>query len=128
MAMHVRADRLPFETKIDTTELYTAANYFRALSFRRSAEQSDRWSQRVCSRSGHSPARRDHNPLCYEIMTPESVGVPANELVLGKHSGRHALSLRYVELGYKVTPDELDMAYANLPIWQTARRRSTTRI
>ena len=46
-------------------------------------------------------------------MTPESVGVPANELVLGKHSGRHALSLRYVELGYEVTPDELEEAYAN---------------
>ena len=35
------------------------------------------------------------NPLCYEIMTPESVGVPTNKLVLGKHSGRHALALRY---------------------------------
>ena len=44
-----------------------------------------------------------NNPLCYEIMTPESVGVPANSLVLGKHSGRHALSLRYMELGYEIT-------------------------
>jgi 2-isopropylmalate synthase len=52
-----------------------------------------------------------NNPLCYEIMTPESVGVPANSLVLGKHSGRHALSLRYSELGYDITPAELDAAY-----------------
>jgi len=52
-----------------------------------------------------------NNPLCYEIMTPESVGVPANSLVLGKHSGRHALSLRYAELGYEITPAELDAAY-----------------
>ena len=44
-------------------------------------------------------------------MTPESVGVPANSLILGKHSGRHALSLRYMELGYDVTPAELDVAY-----------------
>jgi len=51
------------------------------------------------------------NPLCYEIMTPESVGVPANELVLGKHSGRHALALRYQELGYALTAGELDAAY-----------------
>ena len=35
------------------------------------------------------------NPLCYEIMTPESVGVEGNNLVLGKHSGRHALSKRW---------------------------------
>jgi len=52
-----------------------------------------------------------NNPLCYEIMTPESVGVPANSLVLGKHSGRHALALRYAELGYHVTSAELEMAY-----------------
>jgi 2-isopropylmalate synthase len=52
-----------------------------------------------------------NNPLCYEIMTPESVGVRANSLVLGKHSGRHALSLRYMELGYDVSPSELDAAY-----------------
>ncbi len=52
-----------------------------------------------------------NNPLCYEIMTPESVGVPANSLVLGKHSGRHALSLRYSELGYDITAAELDAAY-----------------
>jgi 2-isopropylmalate synthase len=51
------------------------------------------------------------NPLCYEIMTPESVGVPTNELVLGKHSGRHALALRYADLGYALNADELDGAY-----------------
>ena len=39
------------------------------------------------------------NPLCYEIMTPESVGIPADRMVLGKHSGRHALLHRYDELG-----------------------------
>jgi len=52
-----------------------------------------------------------NNPLCYEIMTPESVGVPANSLVLGKHSGRHALALRYSELGYVITSAELEEAY-----------------
>jgi 2-isopropylmalate synthase len=51
------------------------------------------------------------NPLCYEIMTPESVGVPANSIVLGKHSGRHALLRRYAELGYMLSPAELDTAY-----------------
>jgi len=44
-------------------------------------------------------------------MTPESVGVPANSLVLGKHSGRHALSLRYAELGFDITSAELEAAY-----------------
>ena len=44
-------------------------------------------------------------------MTPESVGVPTNELVLGKHSGRHALGLRYQELGYSLDAGELNAAY-----------------
>ena len=41
------------------------------------------------------------NPLTYEIMTPQSVGVPDSKLVLGKHSGRHALSIRCEQLGYQ---------------------------
>ena len=44
-------------------------------------------------------------------MTPESVGVPANELVLGKHSGRHALALRFEELGHSLAANELDGVY-----------------
>jgi 2-isopropylmalate synthase len=44
-------------------------------------------------------------------MTPESVGVPANSIVLGKHSGRHALSRRFEELGFTLDTAELDDAY-----------------
>jgi 2-isopropylmalate synthase len=47
----------------------------------------------------------------YEIMTPQSVGIPESSLVLGKHSGRHALAKRYTELGYNLTKEELDWAY-----------------
>src|SRR4029077_10658442 len=47
------------------------------------------------------------NPLCYEIMTPESVGVPKNDIVLGKHSGRHALLARYEQLGFQFDVDEI---------------------
>ena len=52
------------------------------------------------------------NPLCYEIMTPESVGMPADRIVLGKHSGRHALMHRFTELGLDVAGDEIDALYA----------------
>ena len=52
------------------------------------------------------------NPLCYEIMTPESVGVPKNDIVLGKHSGRHALISRYAELGYEFGSDEINAIYS----------------
>jgi 2-isopropylmalate synthase len=52
-----------------------------------------------------------NNPLCYEIMTPESVGAPGNRIVLGKHSGRHALARRYTELGFVLSSSELDIVY-----------------
>jgi 2-isopropylmalate synthase len=48
----------------------------------------------------------------YEIMTPESVGIKTNRLVLGKHSGRHALGRKLADLGYELTRPQLDKAYA----------------
>jgi 2-isopropylmalate synthase len=112
MAMKVRTDQLPFETAIDSQQLYPAS---RLLS---SIIGSDvQPNKAIVGRNAfaHEAGIHQHgvisNPLCYEIMTPESVGVPANSLVLGKHSGRHALSLRYAELGYSLDTGELDAAY-----------------
>ena len=47
----------------------------------------------------------------YEIMTPESVGIPETAIVLGKHSGRHAFEERLASLGYYLSPEELDAAF-----------------
>ncbi|MDH4248836.1 MAG: 2-isopropylmalate synthase [Deltaproteobacteria bacterium] len=52
------------------------------------------------------------NPLTYEIMTPDSVGIKASSLVLGKHSGRHALADRVRELGYELGSAELNRVFA----------------
>ncbi len=52
------------------------------------------------------------NSITYEIMTPQSVGIKHSTLVLGKHSGRHALKQRYAELGYTLSTEELEKAYA----------------
>jgi 2-isopropylmalate synthase len=51
------------------------------------------------------------NPLTYEIITPQSVGVPDSTLVLGKHSGRHALAQRFEKLGYQFDRRDLDEIY-----------------
>jgi len=47
----------------------------------------------------------------YEIIDPRSVGVPEGRLVLGKHSGRHAINQRCKELGYDLSREELDTLY-----------------
>jgi 2-isopropylmalate synthase len=51
------------------------------------------------------------NPVTYEIIRPEAVGVPARRLVVGKHSGRNALRTRFTELGYTVSDAELAHCY-----------------
>jgi 2-isopropylmalate synthase len=51
------------------------------------------------------------NPLCYEIMTPASVGASHTLLVLGKHSGRAALRNRLEQLGYTLSREELQQTY-----------------
>jgi 2-isopropylmalate synthase len=51
------------------------------------------------------------NPLTYEIIRPEAVGVPARRLVLGKHSGRNALRTRIEELGYALSDEEIKQCY-----------------
>ena len=112
MALHVRGDRLPFETGIDTTQLYPASSLLSSIvGFDVQPNKAIVGRNAFAHEAGIHQHGVINNPLCYEIMTPESVGVPANSLVLGKHSGRHALSLRYLELGYDVTPSELDSAY-----------------
>ncbi len=49
--------------------------------------------------------------LTYEIMRPEDIGRPSNKLVLGKHSGRHALAARLKELGFDLAGPDLDRAF-----------------
>ena len=52
------------------------------------------------------------NAMTYEIMRPEDIGITKSKLVLGKHSGRHAVMARLQELGYDLKPDELDSFFA----------------
>ena len=114
MALRVRADRLPFETNIDTSELFPTSQLLSSIvGFEVQPNKAIVGRNAFAHEAGIHQHGVINNPLCYEIMTPESVGVPTNSLVLGKHSGRHALLLRYVELGYEVSTAELDNAYAS---------------
>ncbi len=51
------------------------------------------------------------NPLTYQVISPEAVGVPAHRLVLGKHSGRNALRSRLADLGVTLADEELGRCY-----------------
>ena len=63
------------------------------------------------------------NSVTYEIMSPERVGVPRSQIVLGKHSGRHALEARYRELGYTLTREQLEKAYVKFLEFADRKKR-----
>lgn len=114
MAMTVRSDRFAFESGINTRLLYpTSQMLSEIVSF---GVQPNK-AVVGCNAFAHEAGIHQHgvlsNPLCYEIMTPESVGVPSNSIVLGKHSGRHALKQKFVELGFELSEPEVDAAYHN---------------
>lgn len=112
MALHVRADRLPFECGIETHELYPTSQLLsEIIGFGVQPNKAIVGRNAFAHEAGIHQHGVLSNPLCYEIMTPESVGVPANSLVLGKHSGRHALAQRYAELGHFLSSAELNAAY-----------------
>ncbi len=67
------------------------------------------------------------NPLTYEIIPPEAVGVPARRIVLGKHSGRNALRLRLNELGFQTSEEELASCYEAVMALADQTKRVTDR-
>ena len=112
MAMHVRSDQLSYEVNVNTRELYPTSQLLsEIIGFDVQPNKAIVGRNAFAHEAGIHQHGVINNPLCYEIMTPESVGVPSNSLVLGKHSGRHALGLRYEELGYSLEHGELEAAY-----------------
>ncbi len=124
MAMHVRADQWPFVTGINTRELYPTSQLLSAIvGFEVQPNKAIVGRNAFAHEAGIHQHGVINNPLCYEIMTPDSVGVSANSLVLGKHSGRHALALRYTELGYRLTSRELDTVYVEFTALADRKKR-----
>ncbi|PYY14357.1 MAG: 2-isopropylmalate synthase [Acidobacteria bacterium] len=112
MAMRVRADRMQYQTGIESKLLYAASQQLAGMiSFGPQPNKPVVGANAFAHAAGIHQHGMLSNPLCYEIMTPESVGAPGTKLVLGKHSGRHALQARYAELGYRLNPAEVKETY-----------------
>ena len=110
--LHVRADRYPVESNIVLERLYPVSQMLASvISFRPSPNKAVVGDNAFAHEAGIHQHGVLSNPLTYEIMTPASVGVPGNRMVLGKHSGRRAMVHRLKELGYELGPADLDIAY-----------------
>lgn len=114
MALRVRNDRLARTTGIRTERLTRAS---RLLSHLTGIRPSPNKAVVGGNAFAHEAGIHQHGVLCdpltYEIMTPELVGAQPTTLVLGKHSGRHGLDARYQELGYHLSPEDLDRVWSD---------------
>jgi len=112
MALRVRPDRYPYETGVISEQLFPASHLLSELT-----DAPVQANKAITGRNAFAHEAGIHqdgmlkNPLTYEIMTPHSVGVPDSRLVLGKHSGRHALGLRCEQLGFQFDRRQLDDIY-----------------
>jgi 2-isopropylmalate synthase len=115
MTLCIRADRMPFTTAVQTKEIYPASEMLTKLT-----GQGVQVNKAVVGRNAFAHEAGIHQDgmlkdrRTYEIMRAEDVGAPWNPLVLGKHSGRHAVQRRCADLGFQLEGDELVEVYRGL--------------
>jgi 2-isopropylmalate synthase len=111
-AMLVRRDKFPYLHNLALEQLYPTSQLLsEVISFSPAPNKAVVGSNAFAHEAGiHQHGMLAH-PLTYEIMTPASVGVPANRMVLGKHSGRRALAHRLSELGFTLEAEEIELVY-----------------
>jgi 2-isopropylmalate synthase len=113
MALQVRKDHFQVETRIDSTQLYTVS---RMVSQVTGVKVQPHKAIVGDNAFAHEAGVHQHGVLAnratYEIMTPESVGIPQNRMVLGKHSGRHAFEERLRDLGLSLSEALVEPLFA----------------
>ena len=108
MALRTRPDLYEAKTRIETTQIYRSSKTVYDI-----IGQTAPLNKPIIGRNAflHESGIHQHGVLAnkqtYEILTPESVGIVTNNLVLGKHSGKHAFESRLKELGYELEQEEL---------------------
>src|SRR5262249_24053903 len=113
MALRVQQDRLPFDTSIHAARLYDASQTLPSLT-----SDAGQANKAIVGRNAFAHEAGIHqdgvlkDTRTYEIMRPEDVGQSAaSRLVLGRHSGRHAVQCRCEALGFTLTAADLDLVY-----------------
>ena len=112
MAIRTRRDLLDAETGINTEEIYKTSKLLTTIT---GVPVQPNKAIVGANAFAHEAGIHQHgmlsHALTYEIMTPQSVGVPQSRLVLGKHSGRHALKKRLQDLGVDLNEEDLNRAF-----------------
>jgi 2-isopropylmalate synthase len=112
MAIRTRKDLMKFKTGVKTEEIYRSSRLLSNIT-----GLTVQRNKAVVGENAFAHEAGIHQDgvlkekLTYEIMTPESIGLSQNTLVLGKHSGRHAFKKRLEELGYSLADEDLNKAF-----------------
>ena len=115
MVMKTRHDRYPFHTGIHPEHLFPASQLLSSIiSFGPQPNKAIVGRNAFAHEAGIHQDGYLKERTTYEIMEPRSVGVPESRLVLGKHSGRHALKSRLDDLGFVLSKEELDLVYTQI--------------
>ena len=117
MAIKTRRDRLPYETGIKTEQLYPCSQLLTSIiGVGVQPNKAIVGSNAFAHEAGIHQDGYLKERTTYEIIDPKTVGVPEGRLVLGKHSGRHALKARCEELGLALDREELDVLYTKFSV------------
>ena len=112
MALKTRNDFFNATTLVDTRQIYRCSSLVSALTgLHVQVNKSIVGKNAFAHESGIHQDGVLKERATYEIMSPEDIGLTANRLVLGKHSGRHAFRKHLLELGYDLPEEELSRAY-----------------
>ncbi len=112
MVMKTRNDVYPYETGIQPQYLYgTSQMLSSVITFGPQPNKAIVGRNAFAHEAGIHQDGYLKERTTYEIIDPKSVGVPEGKLVLGKHSGRHALKNRLEDLGFQMTSEEIDYVY-----------------
>jgi 2-isopropylmalate synthase len=112
MIFKTRHDQLAYHTGIHTEHLYSASQMLSSLiTFGPQPNKAIVGRNAFAHEAGIHQDGYLKEKSTYEIIDPTSVGVPESSLVLGKHSGRHALKQRCLDLGFELSREELDDLY-----------------
>ncbi len=109
MALKTRADHFGVTTGVDTKQIYRATRLVSNITgIAIPANKAITGANAFAHESGIHQHGVLANPETYEIMKPEDIGIPEKQMVLGKHSGRHAFTHRLEALGYELPKEEID--------------------
>ncbi len=112
MALRTRSDVLPYDTGIRTENITKASRLVSTITgFAVQPNKAIVGANAFAHESGIHQDGMLKNAQTYEIMTPESVGLTQSNLVLGKHSGRHAFRKKLAELGFDLGDNAMQVAF-----------------